>query len=76
MVAAVGASNFSAFFINPVRMVEKQQRAYFKQTGASKPVMEILRESAASKLQASVSRHSAINVALFGKRHHGPGGAA
>ena len=48
MVAAVGASIFSAFFINPVRMVEKQQRAYFKQTGASKPVMEILRESAAS----------------------------
>jgi hypothetical protein len=48
MVAAVGASIFSAFFINPVRMVEKQQRACFKQTGASKPVMEILRESAAS----------------------------
>merc|ERR1711871_1810550 len=33
--------------INPVRLVEKQQRAYFKQTGSAKPVGEILRESAA-----------------------------
>merc|ERR1719409_912171 len=33
--------------INPVRLVEKQQRAYLKQTGAEKPLMEILRESAA-----------------------------
>lgn len=49
MVAAVGASIFSAAFINPVRMIEKQQRAYFKQTGASKPIMEILRESAAKQ---------------------------
>lgn len=46
LVSAVGASIFSAVFINPVRMIEKQQRAYFKQTGASKPIMEILRESA------------------------------
>jgi len=45
MVAAVGASIFSAFFINPIRMIEKQQRAYFKETGASKPILEILRES-------------------------------
>jgi len=45
MVAAVGASIFSAVFINPIRMIEKQQRAYFKQTGASKPIMEILREA-------------------------------
>ena len=28
-------------------MIEKQQRAYFKQTGAEKPLMEIMRESAA-----------------------------
>lgn len=47
LVSAVGASIFSAVFINPVRMIEKQQRAYFKQIGTSKPVMEILRESAA-----------------------------
>jgi hypothetical protein len=33
--------------INPVRMVEKQQRAFLKQTGKAKPVMDILRESAA-----------------------------
>jgi hypothetical protein len=46
MLSAVGASIFSAYFINPIRMIEKQQRAYFKQTGASKPIMEILKESA------------------------------
>ncbi len=46
MISAVGASIFSAVFINPVRMIEKQQRAYFKQTGAEKPIREILRESA------------------------------
>ena len=46
-VSAVGASIFSAFFINPIRMIEKQQRAYFKTSGTEKPIMEILRESAA-----------------------------
>jgi hypothetical protein len=45
--AATAASILSAPFINPVRMIEKQQRAYLKQTGAEKPLMEILRESAA-----------------------------
>jgi len=44
--AATAASILSAPFINPVRMVEKQQRAYFKQTGAEKPLLEILKESA------------------------------
>ena len=48
MIAAVGASIFSAVFIKPIRMIEKQQRAYFKQSGAEKPIMEILRESAAA----------------------------
>ena len=47
LVAATGASIFSAPFINPIRMIEKQQRAYFKQTGAQKPIMEIIKESAA-----------------------------
>lgn len=47
LVAATGASICSAPFINPIRMIEKQQRAYFKQTGAEKPIMEILKESAA-----------------------------
>jgi hypothetical protein len=46
MVAATGASILSAPFINPIRMIEKQQRAFFKQTGAVKPIMDILRESA------------------------------
>eukprot|EP00529_Nitzschia_sp_RCC80_P029189 CAMPEP_0113486332 /NCGR_PEP_ID=MMETSP0014_2-20120614/24942_1 /TAXON_ID=2857 /ORGANISM="Nitzschia sp." /LENGTH=323 /DNA_ID=CAMNT_0000380001 /DNA_START=83 /DNA_END=1054 /DNA_ORIENTATION=+ /assembly_acc=CAM_ASM_000159 len=49
MVAATGASILSAVFINPIRMIEKQQRAYFKTTGATKPIMEILRESAAQR---------------------------
>merc|ERR1711990_992139 len=44
--AATAASILSAPFINPVRMVEKQQRAYLKQTGAEKPLMEIIKESA------------------------------
>ena len=45
--AATAASILSAPFINPVRMIEKQQRAFLKQTGAEKPIMEILKESAA-----------------------------
>merc|ERR1712060_960947 len=47
MWAATGASILSAPFINPIRMIEKQQRAYFKQTGAEKPIMDILREAGA-----------------------------
>lgn len=43
--AATSASILSAPFINPVRMIEKQQRAYFKQTGKQKPLIEILKES-------------------------------
>ena len=46
LVAATGASILSAPFINPIRMIEKQQRAYFKQTGKSKSIKEILKESA------------------------------
>jgi hypothetical protein len=45
--AATAASILSAPFINPVRMIEKQQRAFLKQTGVEKPIMEILRESSA-----------------------------
>lgn len=48
-VAATGASILSAPFINPIRMIEKQQRAYFKQTGVEKPILEILKESAAQR---------------------------
>merc|ERR1711990_127695 len=45
--AATAASILSAPFINPVRMIEKQQRAYLKQTGGEKPLMEILKEASA-----------------------------
>uniref|UniRef100_A0A6U0F819 Uncharacterized protein n=1 Tax=Helicotheca tamesis TaxID=374047 RepID=A0A6U0F819_9STRA len=51
VVAATGASILSAPFINPIRMIEKQQRAYFKQTGAVKPITEILKESAATNFK-------------------------
>lgn len=46
IAAATTASILSAPFINPVRMIEKQQRAYFRKTGKEKPVKEILIESA------------------------------
>ena len=46
VAAATTASILSAPFINPIRMIEKQQRAYYKQTGSDKPIIEILRESA------------------------------
>lgn len=48
-MAATAASILSAPFINPIRMIEKQQRAYFKTSGKEKPIMEILRESAAQR---------------------------
>lgn len=51
MLAATGASILSAPFINPIRMIEKQQRAYFKQTNKPKPIMEILRESQAKNFR-------------------------
>ena len=43
--AATTASILSAPFINPVRMIEKQQRVSLKQTGSEKPIKEILKES-------------------------------
>ena len=51
MVAATGASILSAPFINPIRMIEKQQRAYFKTTGQQKPILEILKESKAKNFK-------------------------
>ena len=47
LVTATGASIFSAPFINPIRMIEKQQRAYFKQTGMERPIYDIIKDSAA-----------------------------
>jgi len=57
MTAAVGASIFSAWFINPIRMIEKQQRAHFKTTGSAKPIMEILRESAKVSCRTEVTSY-------------------
>ena len=50
-MAATAASILSAPFINPIRMIEKQQRAYFKTTGQVKRISEILRESAAKRFE-------------------------
>merc|ERR1712146_689929 len=44
-MAATAASIGSAPFINPVRMIEKQQRAFLKETGKEKPIIEILKEA-------------------------------
>lgn len=46
MFAATAASILSAPFINPIRMIEKQQRAFFKQTGKTKGIVEIMKEAA------------------------------
>lgn len=46
MVSAIGASIFSAYCINPIRMIEKQQRVELKNTGAIKSMSSILKESA------------------------------
>ena len=43
--AATTASILSAPFINPVRMIEKQQRSDLRTTGKEKPVMEIITEA-------------------------------
>ena len=51
MYAATFASIASAPFINPVRMIEKQQRAYFKQTGQTKSILSILQEARAKKFR-------------------------
>ena len=46
-MAATAASILSAPFINPVRMIEKQQRASLRSTGSEAPIMQILREAGA-----------------------------
>lgn len=46
VAAATFASIFSAFAINPIRMVEKQQRAAIRETGKERSVASIVRESA------------------------------
>ena len=51
MMAATAASVFSAPFINPVRMIEKQQRINLRTTGKEKPIIEILREAKEKKFR-------------------------
>ena len=45
MLAAIGSSIFSAYCINPIRMIEKQQRVNLRTTGKIKSVIEILKEA-------------------------------
>ena len=45
LAAATTASILSAPFINPVRMIEKQQRIDMKTTGKDRPIMDILKEA-------------------------------
>jgi hypothetical protein len=45
VLAAVGASIFSAYCINPIRMIEKQQRVDLKTTGKVKSVVDIIKEA-------------------------------
>jgi hypothetical protein len=45
IVSAVGASVFSAYCINPIRMIEKQQRIELKNTGKIKHMTAIIKES-------------------------------
>jgi len=51
LIAATGASILSAPFINPIRMIEKQQRAEFKTTGVTKPILEIVKEAGAKNFR-------------------------
>lgn len=49
--AATTASILSAPFINPVRMIEKQQRVDLRKTGKERSVMEIIKESQQKKFK-------------------------
>jgi hypothetical protein len=46
LFSAIGASIFSAYCINPIRMIEKQQRVELKNTGKVKSMILIIKESA------------------------------
>jgi hypothetical protein len=45
MASAIGSAIFSSYCINPVRMIEKQQRIQLKEKGVIKPIREILSEA-------------------------------
>jgi len=49
LLAATGASILSAPFINPIRMIEKQQRTSLKTNGKQKPIIDIIKESSKKK---------------------------
>jgi hypothetical protein len=51
LAAATAASILSAPFINPIRMIEKQQRVNLKQTGQEKLITDIIKESAEQKFR-------------------------
>ena len=51
VVAATAASIFSAYAINPIRMIEKQQRTTLRTTGEIKSVASILQESRAQNFR-------------------------
>jgi hypothetical protein len=70
MVEAVGASVLSAPFINPARMIEKQQRVHLKSTGKIKSMVSILKESAEQNFRplfrgtVPLIGHSFVSAAL------------
>ena len=45
LISTTGAVILSSPLITPIRMIEKQQRAYFKKTGRQKTIRNILHES-------------------------------
>jgi hypothetical protein len=49
LFSATGAVILASPLINPIRMIEKQQRAYFKQTGSQKSITSIVRECSTKK---------------------------
>ena len=51
LAAATTASILSAPFINPIRMIEKQQRVNLKNTGKEKLIRDIIKESAEQKFK-------------------------
>jgi len=51
LMEATGASILSAPFINPIRIIEKQQRIQLKTHGKIKSVIEIIRESAEQRFR-------------------------
>ena len=48
-ISATGAVMLSSPLINPIRLIEKQQRAYFKKTGKQKTIGSIIKECSKKK---------------------------